>query len=99
MTDHRWNHYADHRSARQIDDLLHYGHFIPVGRGLTDTYVATHFPGRTWNDLMEVWKAAGIVVRSTAGGPPRCDVRVKTVHFTDATDFAVEWEDGTVTTS
>ena len=99
MNHSNWNEYAEHRTGVDIQNLLHYGHIIPVRRGLTQNYVAEHFPGWTWNELMAVWQAAGIEVRSDAGGPPSCDERVKAVHFNGPGYFAVEWSDGTVTTS
>lgn len=48
---------------------------------------------------MSIWQAAGIVVKSEAGGPLRRDERVKGIHFNDWNSFAVEWIDGTVTTT
>ena len=82
--------YAESRTGEEISRLLHYGHIIPVRRGLTADYVDRHFPGWTWNALMDVWRAAGIVVR-TPGGIPDCDPRVRAVHFTDAEHVHVEW--------
>ena len=99
MNDRNWLEYAEHRTGVEVGQLLHYGHIIPVSRGLTEGYVAEHFPGWTWNNLMAVWEAAGIVVPSASGGLPSCDHRVKLIHFTGADAFAVEWVDGSVTTS
>jgi hypothetical protein len=94
---HYWQEYAEHRTGIEVHKLLHYAHFIPVGNGRTQAYVAEHFPGWTWNELMAVWQAAGIVRTSPAGGPPACHERVKAIHFNGPTSFAVEWLDGHVT--
>jgi hypothetical protein len=65
--------------------------------GLHGRAYAEHFPGWSWNELLAVCKAAGIVAGSGTGAPLRCDPRVRVFHFTDARKFAVEWNDGTVT--
>ncbi|ACZ30635.1 hypothetical protein Xcel_1610 [Xylanimonas cellulosilytica DSM 15894] len=88
--------YAEHRSRHDLDRLLRHGHVIPVRRGVTAAYVAKHFPGWTWNELMGVWHAAGVVV-SQGGSPPRCDDNVVAIHFDGPDSFLVEWTDGTVT--
>ena len=82
--------FAEHRTREEISKLLHHGHIIPIGKGITAAYVDRHFPGWTWNGLMAVWRAAGIVV-VTPGGIPDCDPRVRRVHFTDAEHVLVEW--------
>jgi hypothetical protein len=97
MSDPTWNEYGEHRTGIEVDRLLHYGHIIPVSHGYTTEYVAEHFPGWTWNQLMAIWRAAGVVVRSGVGGPPSCDRRVKAIHFDGPDSFAIEWLDGTVT--
>ena len=61
-----------------------------LGEAVGELYVDRHFPGWTWNALMDVWRTAGIVVR-TPGGIPDCDPRVRAVHFTDAEHVNVEW--------
>jgi len=70
--------------------VLHYGHIIPVSKGYTSKYVALHHPGWSFNELVEIFKAAGIVV---SDGMARCDARVGWIHFNDATSFVVEFED------
>jgi len=99
MIDDHWREYAERRTGAELDRLLHYGHWIPVIRGYTAEYVDEHFPGWTWNTLMLIWRAAGIVVKSEVGGPLRCDGRVKAVYFNGPDSFAVEWIDGTITRS
>jgi len=94
MADQRWQQFAEHRTGREVHDLLQYGHIIPVRRGVTTAYVEQHFPGWTWNELMDIWRAAGIVHPSRHGGPPGADSRVRMIHFSSPTAFAVEWADG-----
>ena len=85
------------RTRADINRLLHYGHPVPVSRGLTAEYVDTHFPGWAWNRLLEVLKAAGIVVKSKAG-TLHCDPGVGAVHLDNFERWVVQWEDGRVTT-
>ena len=43
-----------HLSAKQIKELIHYGHVIPMSRGWTQKYVEENFPGWEWNDIVPV---------------------------------------------
>lgn len=88
--------FREHRTREELDGLLHYAHFIPVSRGFHDDYVAEHYPGWTWNELIYILRTAGVVI-DRGGTPPMCDPRVRAVHWTDATTFAVEWEDSSPT--
>lgn len=90
--------FAVARTRDAISRLLHYGHPIPVSRGLTAEYVDTHFPGWTWNGLIEALRATGIVINSKTGALA-CDPGVGAVHFDGTERWVVEWEDGRVTTS
>jgi len=94
----QWDSYREHRTGVQLDQLLHYGHSIPMGRGHTHKYVEEHFPGWTWSGLLEVLKAAEVFV-GRAGSPPRCHPTVKAIHFTNARTWAVEWLSGEITRS
>lgn len=90
--------FAEHRSADELARFLHHIHWIPQSRGLTDAFVDEHFPGRTWQGLVMVLKAAGIFV-GRGGSPPRLMPTVTMLHFSDATRWAVEWSDGVVTST
>ncbi|GAA1210810.1 hypothetical protein [Rhodoglobus aureus] len=94
----QWDSYAQHRTGAQLDKLLHYGHFIPMGKGYTQQHVEENFPGWTWSGLLEVLKAADVFV-GRGGTPPRCQPTVKAIHFTDARTWAVEWLSGEITRS
>ena len=43
-----------HLSAKQIKELIHYRHLIPMSRGRTQKYVEENFPGWEWNDIVPV---------------------------------------------
>lgn len=93
LTDHPdYSSFLEHRTGEQLNELLHFGHVIPVSKGYTRRYVQTHYPGWTWNSLIAVLKAADVFV-GRGGSPPRCDDQVRAVHFDSATSFAVEWLD------
>lgn len=88
--------YREVRTREQLNKLLHYGHIIPISRGLTNKYVDGHYPGWTWNALIRVLSAADVYV-GRGGTPPRCDDRVVRVHFDSHEAWCVEWEDGRTT--
>ena len=88
--------YREVRTREQLNQLLHYGHIIPISRGFTDDYVDEHYPGWTWNALVRVLTAADVYV-GQGGSPPRCDDRVVRVHFDSHEAWLVEWEDGRIT--
>lgn len=80
--------FAERRTGEEIVALLGYGHPIPVGRGWTRQYVEEHFPGWTWNSLMEVWREAlpGArinAMRETAD-------RIEMIHFSGPTSWVIE---------
>ena len=87
--------FREHRTREELNALLHYGHIIPVSKGWTREYVDTNYPGLTWNALLAIFQAAGIVLPSGCGGPPKCDDRVVLLHFSSREEFRVEWIDGT----
>lgn len=88
--------YREVRTREQLNKLLHYGHIIPISRGLTTKYVGEHYPGWTWNALIRVLSAADVYV-GQGGAPPHCDDRVVRVHFDSHETWRVEWADGRVT--
>lgn len=85
--------FREHRTRDELNSLLHYGHIIPGSKGWTSAYVEAHYPGWTWNELVKVFVAAGILV-NRGGSPPKCDDRVVVFHFSGPTEFHVEWADG-----
>ena len=97
-SDYSWDNYAEHRTGLQVSNFLHYLHVIPVSKGFTKEHVDKHFPGWRWEDLVEVMKAADVFI-GRGGSPATCRPTVKAIHFTDRSHWAVEWLDGTVTTS
>ena len=84
------SHFREHRSLEECNALLHYGHIIPVSRGYTRKFVTENYPGWTWNELMQVFRSAGILI-NRGGSPPACDHRVITFHFSSPSEFYVEW--------
>ncbi|MEY4365966.1 MAG: hypothetical protein RLZZ305_1310 [Actinomycetota bacterium] len=89
---------AWHADRAAIDSLLHYTHWIPVGRGFTDAFLAEYWPGWTLASIVRVFDAAGIrqLPRPGRPGAPhggRCHWRVKTLHFNGQNEFVVEWND------
>ena len=74
-TDVDVSHFREHRTLDECKLLLHYGHVIPICHGYTATFVAENYPGWTWNELVQVFVAAGIFV-NRGGAPATCDDRV-----------------------
>ncbi len=85
--------FREHLTLDECKRLLHYSHSIPICHGFTAEYVAEHFPGWTWNELVRVFVAAGIFV-NRGGAPATCDDRVVMFHFSSPEEFYVEWADG-----
>lgn len=97
--------YAETRTREQLDELLHYRHPIPARHGFTDDYVARHYPGRTFNELMAILDSASIVDRMAAATgiarlprPPVCCRDVVAFAFTDAGHWRIRWRNGDTTT-
>ncbi len=72
--------YAQHRTSDEVRRLLNYGHAIPIGHGKTKRFVDENYPGWTWNQLVEVLKAAGVFV-PRGGGTPTCDPNLAEIYF------------------
>lgn len=85
--------FREHRTLQECKLLLHYGHVIPICHGYTARFVTEHYPGWSWNELVEVFVAAGIII-NRGGAPATCDDRVLRFHFSGPTEFLVEWIDG-----
>lgn len=88
--------YAEFRTREELAQLFTFGHPTPMGRGITRSYLQEHYDGWTWNELMEVWRAAG-VVSGALGGMPTCTDGVVAIHFNNPDDLMVEWADGSTT--
>ncbi len=86
--------FREHRTLEECKSLLRFGHISPVSRGFTQRFVAENYPGWTWNELVQVFTAAGILI-NRGGSPPTCDDRVVTFHFSSPSEFYVEWINGT----
>lgn len=88
--DYRWR-----LTREKVDQVLHYTHWIPNTKGFTRTFFATNYPGEDLGRFMAVFKAAGIRLNDGRGAPHggRCHWGLKHLYFTDATSFAVEWDD------
>lgn len=89
-TEYRW------RLAReQVDEVLHYTHWIPNTRGFTRQFFDEHYPGETLGRFMAVFKAAGILLDDGLGSElaGRCHWRLRHLFFNDAATWVVEWDD------
>lgn len=93
---HKRERYAECRTREELDLLLRYGHAIPVRRGLTEAHAGLHFPGWSWNQLIRVLKAAGILVQR-GGSPPCVDPGVREFYFDSEEGWLVDWLDEHVT--
>ncbi|GAA2079972.1 hypothetical protein GCM10009821_20320 [Aeromicrobium halocynthiae] len=92
--------YAHHLDAGAMRRIFHYGHFIPVRRGFTKAFVDRHYPGWTWNALMDLLEGAGVAHRRPGVSPHPLwapDRLVESVHVNSPSDYCIVWIDGTVT--
>ena len=78
-----------------IDRVLHYTHWIPNTRGITQRFFAEHYPGESLSGFMGVFRAAGILLDDGRGAPfgGRCHWRLRHLYFTDAAHWAVDWDE------
>jgi hypothetical protein len=88
--------YRWHLTRAHVDYVLHYTHWIPIGRGFTQQMLAKYYPGWTLGGLIAVFDAAKIRIRPNrlrgAHGAPhggRCHWQVEAFYFTDAQHFHV----------
>lgn len=99
--------FAEVRSFDEVQGLLRYAHFIPRTRGLTAKYVESKWPGRTFNGLVDVFTAAGLLTFVSPLGALIHESGVvqegndltdfRRILFNDMTEWAVEWPDGSWT--
>jgi hypothetical protein len=84
--------YAMHLSRKRIDEVFHYAHYIPRGRGITATFFAENYPGWTIETMHAVFRAADIIsLDDPCGLMGKCHWKVKALHFNSVTNFEVEW--------
>ena len=86
--------FREHLTLDECNSLLHHSHWIPINRVYTATFVAENYHGWMWNELVQVFVAAGIFV-NRGGAPVTCDDRAVTFHFSSPTVFDVGWIDET----
>lgn len=101
--------FAEHRTHAEVKKLLHHAHWIPQTKGFTQQHIDEHWSGNTFNSLLRVWKAAGIVTHVSGLGAvvtpsgvvgEANDLRdFRMIHFNNAQEWAVEWPDGSWTSS
>ena len=92
--DSAYEKYAMHLSRKRIDEVFHYAHYIPRGRGITAAFFDKNYPGWTIESMHAVFRAAGIIsLDDPCGLMGKCHWRVKALHFNSVADFEVEWND------
>lgn len=84
--------FAFHLTRHHVDEVLHHGHPMPVGKGLTSTLVAERYPGFHFNSLTGVFLEAGVIVEHTCHARRRCHWQVKRLHLDSDGTFLVEWD-------
>ncbi len=93
LDSYRW-----HLTRAHVDYVLHYTHWIPIGRGFTQQMLAEYYPGWTLGSLIAVFDAAGIRIppsklRGAHGAPHggRCHWKLDAFYFTSAEHFHAVW--------
>lgn len=93
------NNYLWQLERKHVDIVLHYTHWIPVGRGFTEQLLAKDYPGWTLGQLVELFDRAGIRIlpedNDDAAGAPhggRCHWQVAAFYFSDPENFHVVWD-------
>ncbi|MEY4388793.1 MAG: hypothetical protein RLZZ432_512, partial [Chloroflexota bacterium] len=86
-------------TRHDVDYVLHYTHWIPIGRGYTRSMLARHYPGWTLGTLVGLFDRAGIRIlpadlqgaRGAQHGG-RCHWQVVSISFSSPVDVEVEWD-------
>ena len=93
------NQYLWQLTREHVDHVLHYTHWIPVGRGFTERMLADYYPGWTLGGLIRLFDKAGIRItpdelNGAAGAPHggRCHWQVAAFYFSDDTNYHVVWD-------
>ena len=81
-----------------VDKVLHYTHWIPIGKGFTQKFLALEYPGWSLGQLVGLFDDAGIRIPPSenegASGAPhggRCHWQVEAFYFSNATTYHVVW--------
>ena len=93
------NQYRWQLTRAHVDYVLHYTHWIPIGRGFTQQMLADYYPGWTLGGLIRLFDAAGVRITpddlNGASGAPhggRCHWQVLAFYFNAERDFHVVWD-------
>jgi hypothetical protein len=54
--------------AEDVKRLAHYGHVIPMGKGFTRDFMAAHYPGWEWGQLLSAIAKGGLFVPNQGHG-------------------------------
>ena len=52
-----------------VEQITHYGHWIPVFRGLHNDFAAEHYPGYKWHQLIKELRDRDVFVRKSRANP------------------------------
>ena len=96
-----WESFEVHCNRDDIEVLLNLNNPIPLSRGITAQRVANRYPaGWTFNRLMALLNGAGVLIKTDPSlHGLKLDQRVVMVHLSSPNTWAVEWDDGLVTSS
>ena len=56
-------------SRSDLEEILHYGHWIAVFKGLHEKFVADNYPGYTWATLIQELRESDVLVRRSRSNP------------------------------
>lgn len=93
------NQYLWQLTRAHVDCIVHHTHWIPIGRGFTQQFLAEFYPGWTLGGLIRLLDKAGIRIApddlNGAHGAPhggRCHWQVVAFYFSDENHFHVVWD-------
>ena len=84
-SDRRSEHYL---VADDVKRLAHFGHVIPMGKGFTRDFMAVHYPGWEWGQLLGAIANAGLYVPNRGHGGRLADGYVGVLVRLDGTVIA-----------
>ncbi|MGO2655015.1 MAG: hypothetical protein ACTH93_04175 [Pseudoclavibacter sp.] len=96
--EHLW-----HLDFEQLKKLMHYDHFIPLGRGFSQRHIDEVLPGLLWGEAITLMCAADVWLGGCEGPRARvisvatCRPTVRALHVSSPNDWLVEWNDDWMT--
>ena len=83
-------------SRQDIDHILHYAHWMPVRKGITQAFLKDKYPGWTLGGFKEVFDRAQILLKTKGHPGWRCHWNLQVFTINDDLTFNAVWNEPAV---